>query len=107
MKNLVGTEKQIVLAKEIREVIVAGAKALLEERIQDHEERGKKRTLRLLNEQKEVVEKFEIEESSKYFIDNFAYILKCMNDYKMESKLREVSLDLIIGYEVKERIERI
>lgn len=104
MVELKGSEKQVAWANDIREVVLKGAKALSAERQQAHEERGKKRTLRMLEEAKEAKEKLENEESAKYYIDNFAYALKKMNDYKLESELNKVNLDLVIGYAVKETL---
>ncbi|EOR20570.1 hypothetical protein A500_16305 [Clostridium sartagoforme AAU1] len=104
MVELKGSEKQVAWANNIREVVMSGVNALLAERQQAHEERGKKRTLRMLEEAKAAKEKLENEESAKYYIDNFAYALKKMNDYKLESELSKVNLDLVIGYAVKETL---
>lgn len=105
MVELKGSEKQVKWGNDIREVVIKGLIALLDERQQAHEERGKKRTLRMLEEAKAAKEKLENEESAKYYIDNFAYALKKMNDYKLESELNKVNLDLVIGYAVKETLE--
>lgn len=104
MVELKGSEKQVAWANDIREVVMSGVNTLLAERQQAHEERGKKRTLRMLEEAKAAKEKLENEESAKYYIDNFAYVLKKMNDYKLESELNKVNLDLVIGYAVKETL---
>lgn len=101
MVELKGSEKQVAWANDIREVVVKGAKALLEERREEHEARGKKATLRRLEEARKMVESLETEESSKYFIDEFSYILRCMKDYEITAEMKEVSLDLVVGYRVK------
>lgn len=106
MVELKGTEKQVKWAEDIRAVVVRGAKALLEEKREEHEARGKKATLRRLEEVKTIVENLELEENSKYFIDTFAYILREMKEYELTARMREVSLDLVIGYEVKNTLEK-
>lgn len=106
MVELKGTEKQVKWAEDIRAVVVRGAKALLEEKREEHEARGKKATLRRLEEVKTIVENLESEENSKYFIDTFAYILREMKEYELTARMREVSLDLVIGYEVKNTLEK-
>lgn len=106
MVELKGTEKQVKWAEDIRTVVVKGAKAFLEEKKEDYEDRGTKYTLRKLDEAKKLVETLETEKNSKYFIDKFAYILRCMKDYELTAKVREVSLDLVIGYKVKNTLER-
>ena len=65
-----------------------------------------KDTLRRLEEVKTIVESLESEENSKYFIDTFAYILREMKEYELTATMREVSLDLVIGYEVKNTLEK-
>ena len=107
MVELKGTEKQVKWAEDIREVVLRGAKALLKEKQDAHSKKGKKATLRRLEEVEKIVENLEKEDSSKYFIDVFAYILRNMGNYEIDAEMREVSLDLIIGYEVKDRLERI
>lgn len=102
MVELKGSEKQVKWANDIREVVLKGLNALLDERQKAHEEKGKKRTLRMLEEAKEALNKIKTEESSKYFIDNFSYILRNINDYKIEAEARNVDLELVIAYEVKE-----
>lgn len=106
MVELKGSEKQVKWAEDIRAVAVRGAKALLEEKREEHEARGKKATLRRLEEVKTIVENLESEENSKYFIDTFAYILREMKEYELTATMREVSLDLVIGYEVKNTLEK-
>lgn len=106
MVKLKGTEKQVKWAEDIRTVVVKGAKAFLEEKKEDYKDRGTKYTLRKLDEAKKLVENLETEENSTYFIDKFAYILRCMKDYELTAKMREVSLDLVIGYKVKNTLER-
>ena len=110
MVELKGTEKQVKWAEDIRTVVVKGAKAFLEEKKEDYEDRGTKYTLRKLDEAKKLeacgVDGVQTEKNSKYFIDKFAYILRCMKDYELTAKVREVSLDLVIGYKVKNTLER-
>lgn len=104
MVELKGSEKQIKWGNDIREVVIKGLNALLDERQKAHEERGKKRTLRMLEEAKEALNKIETEESSKYFIDNFSYILRNISDYKIEAEARNVDVDLVIAYEMKDEL---
>ncbi|WP_195264569.1 hypothetical protein [Clostridium sp. 1001275B_160808_H3] len=104
MVELKGSEKQVSWANDIREVVLKGAKKLVEIRAEEHEERGKKRTLRMLEEAKEALNKIEEEESSKYFIDNFSYILRNMKDYEIEAEVSNVDLELIIAYKMKDEL---
>lgn len=102
MVELKGSEKQVSWAEDIREVVLKGAKKLVEVRTKEHEERGKKRTLRMLEESIEILSKIENEESAKYFIDNYSFILRNMKDYQIEAEMYETSLDLVLAYAVKE-----
>lgn len=102
MLELKGSEKQVVWANDIREVVLKGVKKLVEIRAEEHEERGKKRTLRMLEEAKEILAKVEGEETAKYFIDKYSFILRNMKNYQIEAEMQEISLDLVLAYAIKE-----
>lgn len=77
MVELKGTEKQVKWANDIRKVVLLTSRRNLELRQKFYDEKpGSKMRTRVLNEAKELNEKIENEESSKFFIENFSYLLK-------------------------------
>lgn len=108
MVELQGTEKQVKWASDIREVVLKGAKTLKVEREKAHESRGKKRTLRLLEESVEIINRVENEISSKWFIDNFAYILRIdFNNLSVFEQSREIDAEIKLATSVYETFEKI
>ena len=107
MVELKGTEKQIKWAEDIRKATVDAMKEVVRVREEEHNVKGRKITARKLVESKERLEVLENEESSKYFIDNFAFILKNIKDYEIEAKHSEVSIEIAIGWAVEDRFSRI
>lgn len=108
MVELKGSEKQVKWASDIREVVLKGANTLKVEREKAHESRGKKRTLRLLEESKEIINRVENETSAKWFIDNFAYILKIdFTNLSVFEQSREIDAEIKLATSVYETFEKI
>ena len=77
MVELKGSEKQVKWANDIREVVLLASRRNLELKQEFYNEKpNSKMRTRVLNEAKELNEKIENEESAKFFIENFAYLIK-------------------------------
>ena len=77
MVELKGSEKQVKWANDIREVVLLASRRNLELKQEFYNEKpNSKMRTRVFNEAKELNEKIENEESAKFFIENFAFIIK-------------------------------
>lgn len=77
MVELKGTEKQVKWANDIRKVVLLASRRNLELRQEFYNEKpNSKMRTRVLKEAKELNERIENEESAKFFIENFAFLLK-------------------------------
>ncbi|WP_195989982.1 hypothetical protein [Clostridium sp. D53t1_180928_C8] len=92
MVELKGSEKQIVWAEEIREVVLEMAERTVEGATARYNEKQNKARTRRMNETIELLEKFKNEESAKFFIDNFKGLLNTKKEL------------IKVGIEDKERL---
>ena len=89
MVELKGSEKQIVWAEEIREVVLEMAKRTVEGATARYNEKQNKARTRRMNEAIELLEKFKNEESAKFFIDNFKGLLNTKKELIKTSMLED------------------
>lgn len=93
MVELVGTEKQVKWANDIREVVIKAAQKNLEfEKTRMAGKEGKKLYIRFVGGAENLLNKLSNETQAKYFIDKFSHVLSenSKRHYKIESEVYKV-----------------
>ena len=103
MLELKGTEKQVKWANDIRETVLKGLIGYKEFEEQIPNERARRRRVKFVEKAKNAIETIQNETTSKYFIDNFAFILRNLDSYKIEAEIREIDVNYLIGCAVLEK----
>ena len=108
MVELKGSEKQVKWANDIREVVLLASRRNLELKQEFYNEKpNSKMRTRVLNEAKELNEKIENEESAKFFIENFAYLIKEKEELeKLEKEIEGVNALNKLADSFIERVKR-
>ena len=108
MVELKGSEKQVKWANDIREVVLLASRRNLELKQEFYNEKpNSKMRTRVFNEAKELNEKIENEESAKFFIENFAFIIKEKEELeRLEKEIEGVNALNKLADSFIERIKR-